>query len=163
MLNDYNLKDSFIVLSNKEEIKINEIKLKELQLCYEDKLLTNHNPTKLNMILQDMYFIDYNNYWKVFYKTISLNKIRNLIFKFHHNILIFSNKTNSNCPLCNNTDDIIHSIYNCSYYNNNRLIIESLFDKVFKEKINLTNQYSISLYYKSPNKKIKCCLALILP
>ena len=72
-----------------------------------------------------IYCIDYNDYYKLLNKTVLLNKIRNLLFKFHHSILIFSKESNIIFKIYYNIADIIQIIEICSYFNDYILIMEN--------------------------------------
>ena len=62
------------------------------------------------------YKVNYNNIWKEINKLQSLNKIKNLIWKMHHNIIIpryYNNSSTNKCNHCNKINNSVNAVLSC--------------------------------------------------
>ena len=140
LLGETQLKDIYHFISNQVELKI----LTQTQIKNEEN-----------------FGIDYQKFWSILKKINPINKINNLIFKMHNN-LITPNYKSSTCVMCGGVDSSLHATVLCPNLNQNKLLIIKILKKITNQELTINNNNLINLNHSAPYKKVKEIFSIFL-
>ena len=118
------------------------------------------NQVNLKLITQtqikneEEFELDYKKFWIRLKKLNPINKINNLIFKIHNN-LITPNYKYSVCSMCGGVDSSLHATVLCPNLKQNKLIIIKILKKITNQELMMKDNNIINLNHSIPHKKVK--------